>query len=422
MNMNCDEGPPERQPASSLPDHSHSIPVESRDVPESPQTHQDALNTAIHSQSNGIPSDVVEEMTPAINRITAEEYRRYKRKQFRTSLLLFLATCFSTFLVASEFLPLVWSPGFFSSDFREYANAELQRSAARTGTRPMSFQEVMGKAIRNGLEYSVPLMLILLCHELGHFLQAVRYRVPASLPYFIPLPLPPLGTMGAVILQGRGVANRKQMFDIAVSGPLAGLLITLPVLFYGIRTSEFRPAFAIQSGLEFGEPMLLTWLIEWLHHPAGENQVFILNGYGFAGWVGVFITSMNLLPIGQLDGGHILYTLIGRKAHYVAYGVLLTGVAFMLYTRTVSYMLLIILLMLTGTRHPPTSDDSMPIGWKRHAIGWMTMSFLLIGFTPNPIIIEDAPKPSAPAQQTSQEQIALRFPSSDGSMSSDSNI
>ena len=113
------------------------------------------------------------------------------------------------------------------------------------------------------------------------------------------------------------------------------------------------------------------------------------SGFAHAGWVGVFVTAMNLLPIGQLDGGHILYTLIGRKAHWIAWGLILSSVALMIYTQLFSYVLLLILLTLTGPRHPPTADDSVPLGKFRHFIGWGTLSFLVIGFTLQPIIIPE---------------------------------
>ena len=340
-----------------------------------------------------------------------EQYRRYKRRQLRTSILLFIATTLSTFLVGSQFLPLELAPAYLSPQIRQAIEEQLQQRAAVLGQVAPSIDSIMRDACLNGARYAFPLMLILLCHEMGHFLQSVRYHVPASFPYFIPLPLPPLGTMGAVILQGRGTANRKQMFDIAVSGPLAGLVVTLPILYYGIQTSRFEKFDGPITSMEFGEPLLLTWMIEWLHHPAGEGEVFVLNCYGFAGWVGVFITAMNLLPIGQLDGGHILYTLIGKPAHIVALLVIAVGVTVMLMTGTYSYILLVILLLLTGARHPPTADDSVPLGLTRHVVGWATLAFLVIGFTPQPIIVQDQPNQPqnqpAPADPIKPDQIAV---------------
>ncbi len=183
-----------------------------------------------------------------------------------------------------------------------------------------------------------------------------------------------MGTMGAVIFQGRGTATRKQMFDIAVSGPLAGLLITIPVLWFGIKTSGYVPKPPV-SGLEFGEPLLVKWMMNALHGSEHVGKVFVLNNLGFAGWVGVLITAMNLLPVGQLDGGHILYTLIGKPAHYVAYGVIGLAIAFMVWQQNFSFSLLLLLLLMTGPKHPPTANDNEPIGFARHLVGWATLSF-----------------------------------------------
>ncbi|MEJ7596101.1 MAG: site-2 protease family protein, partial [Planctomycetaceae bacterium] len=203
---------------------------------------------------------------------------------------------------------------------------------------------------------------------------------------------------GAVILQGRGVATRRQMFDIAVSGPIAGLVVTIPVLLLGIYQSGYEKA-TVGGGLEFGEPLLLQWVIHWIHGPGLPGESFIITTLGLAGWVGVFITAMNLLPVGQLDGGHILYTLIGRKAHGVAFLVIAAGVAMMFIQETYTFSLLLILLMVTGLRHPPTANDSEPLGKGRTVLGWLTLSFLIIGFTPTPISQSDLGDAAAPTEQ-----------------------
>ena len=198
------------------------------------------------------------------------------------------------------------------------------------------------------------------------------------------------------------------MFDIAVSGPIAGLIITIPVLWYGIQSSQYEPRPPV-IGLEFGEPLLVKWMMYALHGPEPKEQVFMLNSIGFAGWVGVLITAMNLLPVGQLDGGHILYTLIGKPAHFVAYGVIGVAVFYMLKTQNYSFTLLLFLLLMTGPKHPPTRNDKEPIGVVRHVIGWLTLSFLIIGFTPNPIIVPDSSgaQPSTPAETPTADFAAM---------------
>lgn len=274
------------------------------------------------------------------------------QKRSRLALYLFLATCASTFLVAG--LPY-YGKGIWT-------------------------------VITQGLSYAVPVMSILLAHEMGHYLQAKRYGVPASLPFFIPMPLTPLGTMGAVIFQGRGVADRKQMFDIAISGPLAGLVVALPVTYFGMLNATVEPMANHQGTLEFGDPLIIQWMATMIHGAIPEGHTVMLNSMLFAGWVGIFVTALNLIPVGQLDGGHILYTLIGKRAHFVAMAVLWGAVGYMIWSGEFAYSLLIVLILLMGPRHPPTRDDTVPLGTFRIVVGWLTLAFIIIGFTLTPIV------------------------------------
>ncbi len=293
-------------------------------------------------------------------RMTAAEYRAYLdrkiRRMYPWSVILFFAACASTWYIGGQ------------------TATEFDNTA--------------------GLTYSAAVMGILLAHELGHYLQALRYGVPASPPMFIPMPLPPLGTMGAVILQGAGFANRKVLFDIAISGPLAGLVVALPVVWWGLRDSTVMTIAPNQAAMIFGDPLILEWMYELRHGVLAPNQEVILNPLLHAGWVGIFITAVNLVPVGQLDGGHILYTLIGRKAHWVAYGIIIGAVSWMVATKNPTFMLMILLLCGFGLRHPPSSDDSVPIGGFRTILAWLTLAFVPIGFTPVPFMMME---PVAPA-------------------------
>jgi membrane-associated protease RseP (regulator of RpoE activity) len=209
--------------------------------------------------------------------------------------------------------------------------------------------------------------------------------------------------MGAVIAQAAGVADRKAMFDIAISGPLAGLVFALPIAWFGIQQSELVTIIPEKGALIFSDPLVLKWMIELKHGPLGEHQEVSLNPLLFAGWVGVFITALNLMPIGQLDGGHILYTLIGKRAHFVSLSVLAAGVGYMAFTQDLGYLLMVLLLLWMGPKHPPTADDSRPLGLGRHILGWVTLAFVLIGFTLRPImIIQPTPQPDAPVEVQSQ--------------------
>ncbi|MAX38031.1 MAG: site-2 protease family protein [Gimesia sp.] len=302
-----------------------------------------------------------------------------RQPAFRTSirparskvpLILFVVTCLSTFIVgATGNNPFVPVP-------REFA-------------RLYEFIQQIGwtSFLVNGISYAGPLMLILLSHEMGHYLQSRRYHIPATRPLFIPMPLTPFGTMGAVILQRGGMADRKQMFDIAVTGPLAGLVFALPIAYWGVLNSTVAVTLKQPGSISYGEPLILQWMISMVHGPLAANQEVILNPLLFAGWVGIFITALNLLPIGQLDGGHILYTLLGKKANLVSRLLMAAAVGYMFYTGEFGYSLLILLLVFFGINHPPTANDRVPLGTPRLIIGWLTLAFFIIGFTITPVII-----------------------------------
>lgn len=288
----------------------------------------------------------------------------------KVPLILFVLTCLSTFIVGATYnTPFVPVPREF---LRVYQHIQLVG---------------WSQFLIDGISYAGPLMLILLSHEMGHYLQSLRYHIPATRPLFIPMPLTPFGTMGAVILQKGGMANRKQMFDIAVSGPLAGLVFAIPIAFWGTMNSTIAITLKQPGMISFGEPLILQWMIRMVHGPLAENQEVVLNPLLFAGWVGIFITALNLLPIGQLDGGHILYTLLGKPANLIARGLMLSAVAYMFYTGNFGYSPIFILLFLFGINHPPTADDTVPLGATRVIIGWLTLAFFIIGFTVTPVIV-----------------------------------
>lgn len=303
------------------------------------------------------------------------------------SVALFVATCASTFLTATVF----FAPPDPVFDW-----------PAR---------------LWDGLMYSGPIMLILLCHEMGHFLTARFHHVPASPPFFLPLPLlSPLGTMGAVIVQPRGFGDRRTMFDIAVMGPLAGFVVALPVAWFGVQYAEllqFDPQLGRQG---FGDPLLLKAMI-WLRFgDLPPNHDILLNPLLFAGWAGLFLTGLNLVPIGQLDGGHIMYALLGRGAHRVAQGILLLAVGYMIWYQEPIYTLMIVLLLMTGIKHPPTTNDRVPLGWKRTLLGWSTMMLFFVCFTAFPMFsvppeTENGPvlPPPAPVEAQPEAELVVRF-------------
>ena len=238
--------------------------------------------------------------------------------------------------------------------------------------------------VTGGLVFSLALMTTLFAHEMGHYLQARRYGVPASLPYFIPMPLSPIGTMGAVIVMQPGLGNRRSLFDIAVSGPLAGLVPALIFSIIGLHWSEVVAVNDQRFGMTLGEPILFKLLNYLTHGPLADGQDIALHPLAFAGWVGIFITALNLIPIGQLDGGHILYSLLLRRAHPIAQLLLAGAMVAVVVWGYWGWTLMIFLLMLMGPAHPPTANDNMPLGTARTVLGWACLLFVPIGFTPVP--------------------------------------
>ncbi len=266
------------------------------------------------------------------------------RKQYLWSLGLFLVTCYTT-----------WSVG----DSR----------------------------YSDGFGYMIPVMAILLAHEMGHYIASLIYRVPATPPFFIPMPYSPLGTFGAVIVKQGGREDRKALFDIAIAGPLAGLVLAIPVCIYGAATAQAVPVDQIPSDeFQFIAPPLMKWIV-WAVRGDWPAGMVLESAILDAGWVGIFITALNLIPIGQLDGGHILYTLLGRKAHYVAGALIAGALAYMFITGNLTFMLMLFLIIMMGPYHPPTSNDRAPLGWFRVVLGCITLPFIFIGFTPTPIVI-----------------------------------
>jgi membrane-associated protease RseP (regulator of RpoE activity) len=276
--------------------------------------------------------------------------RPLPKRRIRLPILLFIATCLTTLL------------------------AGIDNSSAQ-----LTWME----RISRGLMYAVPLMTILVCHEMGHFIQAWRHGVYASFPYFIPMPSM-IGTMGAVIAMEPRMGHRRALFDIGISGPLAGLVPTIICCVLGIYWSE-----PVQGKGDLGDPLLFKILIYLMNIHINPGGDLLLHPIAFAGWVGLLITSLNLIPIGQLDGGHVLYALLGRKANIVARILLFAAIVIVMFNYKVLFMwiLMLFLLILMGPNHPPTADDEEPLGWPRIILGWLTLAFIPIGFTPMPFII-----------------------------------
>ncbi|MGL4595057.1 MAG: site-2 protease family protein [Thermoguttaceae bacterium] len=250
----------------------------------------------------------------------------------------------------------------------------------------------LGTMLWLGLEYAIPLMLILTCHELGHYLQMRRYRVRSSLPYFIPMPIGPFGTLGAVIAMDGRIPNSRALFDIGITGPLAGLVPTLICLYFGIQWSYFG-SYSGGADAMFGTPLLFDYMNEWIFGQIPPDVVLYVHPVAMAGWVGLLLTSLNLLPFSQLDGGHIFYALLGRRAAFFSMILFYAIIVIVIYNQFWHWSLILIILAFIGVSHPPTANDDMPLTPFRRILGWTTLAFVLLGLTPTPITFNDTPPP-----------------------------
>lgn len=231
--------------------------------------------------------------------------------------------------------------------------------------------------------YSGGIILILLTHEMGHYLMARKHGIPASLPYFIPVPLPPFGTMGAVIKMEGRIPDRRALFDVGVAGPLSGLAMIVPAILIGTRMSTVVEVSSLGQGtISLGDSLLFSMLARVSVGPMAQGQDLLLHPLAFAGWVGLLVTALNLLPIGQLDGGHIMYALFWRRSRLVSrvFFVLFLLICLFLYAGW--FLLIVILAMIRN--HPPTMYDELPLdGWRR-AVGAFALLVFVLAFTPVP--------------------------------------
>ena len=234
------------------------------------------------------------------------------------------------------------------------------------------------------VSFTVPLLAILGAHEMGHYLMAKRHGVRASLPFFIPS-VPILGTFGAFISMRDPIPNRKALLEIGLSGPLIGFAIALPITLIGLFLSatDPRPPSVTGGGELISPSILYGWMLNLF--PAALTDPFRRHPTAFAGWVGLFVTAINLLPAGQLDGGHVARALFGERARYLSWGAVLflltLGVTY--YT---GWFLFALIILLLGVRHPPPLNDLTKLSPSRQAFGALAIVILLITFVPAPFI------------------------------------
>jgi membrane-associated protease RseP (regulator of RpoE activity) len=273
---------------------------------------------------------------------------------------LFIATCFSTYWVGAA----EWRP-------QDYTGSEMW--------------QIMAINWRQGLAYMVAVVAILITHEMGHFLQTLRYHIPASYPLCIPVPFSLIGTMGAVISMDGMRANRKQIFDIGIAGPLAGLAVAVPILYVGVTRLDLTIAPGPHD-IQLYNPVIVRWMIEWLRPEWADRAAWVavsqLNPWFMAGWVGMLITGLNMLPISQLDGGHTIYALFGRESYKVARAFVIIAILYVVLNleQAAIWTPMLILVILMGIHHPPTADDRVELDDFRWILGVASMAIPVLCF------------------------------------------
>lgn len=236
----------------------------------------------------------------------------------------------------------------------------------------------------DGLPFSLTFLAILLTHESGHYVMCRVHGVNASLPYFLPAPplIFPLGTFGAFIRIRSRFPDRRALFDIGAGGPWAGFVVALVAVIVGLSRSTVLPAPATGSVLELGDSLLTSFLTRVILH--ADPATVVLHPVAFAGWLGLLVTSINLLPAGQLDGGHVLYAAFQRRTRFVPV-LLVATLAWLGWTGWAGWLVwAVIIVVLVGLRHPPTQDDSRPLGMARTVGAFMSLVLFVVTFVPEP--------------------------------------
>ena len=278
----------------------------------------------------------------------------------RLQMLLYLLTCLTTFAAGA----VGWEPLMLGLD-----DAGIASAVAAHWDR--------------GLLYMVSVMAVLTAHEAGHFVAARIHGIPATLPFFIPMPVLLTGTLGAVIGMEGSRANRRELFDIAVAGPLAGLVVALPLLTLGLlegTTGQSNP---------FALAPLATWIQGLVRPDLPTGTTVSPNALFMAGWVGLLVTGLNMLPVSQLDGGHICYAVFGpRFGNWVARGALITSILAVIVTGRTNWVALVVIVTFLGVDHPPIRQEREPIGGFRTALGLAMFAIPVLTFMPEPLLFD----------------------------------
>ena len=288
---------------------------------------------------------------------TVSRSPRQPPARLRMQSLLFVVTCLTTFAAGA----VGWEPLLLGVD--------------------PGIAERIAVHWPRGLAYAAAVMAVLAAHEAGHFIAARIHGIPATLPFFIPVPILLTGTMGAVIGMEGSRASRRQLFDIAIAGPLAGLVVALPLLALGMRTGDAAAA------SPFALPPLARWILATLRPDIAASGTVVPNAAFMAGWVGLLVTGLNMLPVSQLDGGHISAALFGRRGNWVARGVLLAAITAIVVLGAYNWVVMVVVVALIGVDHPPIRDDGRPLGPLRTVLGILSFLIPVVTFMPEPLAL-----------------------------------
>lgn len=253
-------------------------------------------------------------------------------------------------------------------------------------------------SIRAGFPFSVTLLSILLVHELGHYFLSLVHGVRASLPYFIPGPPFLIGTFGAFIRMKSPPPTRRALFDVGAAGPWAGLFVAIPAVLIGLHLSEVRPLAFDEGGLVLGDSILFSFLTRLVLGVIPENVTIVLHPIALAGWFGLFVTVLNLLPISQLDGGHVSYAMFGRW-HGVISRTFIVAIALLGFRGWPGWFVWVLVPLVIGVDHPPTYDNHTPLDRRRQLAAWLTIAAFIVTFMAEPFAMS-APSPVFEGERT----------------------
>jgi membrane-associated protease RseP (regulator of RpoE activity) len=269
-------------------------------------------------------------------------------------------------------MPIVNIALFFFTLLTTLAAGTLQR-----GINPFAEPFLLWK----GIPFSLTLLMILGAHEFGHYFMSRRHRIDVTLPYFIPAPSF-IGTFGAFIKMNSPIMDRRTLLDVGAAGPLAGMIVAIPVLIAGLMLSEIQPK-ETAVGIQLGSSLFFS-LLNWIVHGIiPDNADLVLHPVAFSGWIGLLVTCLNLLPVGQLDGGHVAYAVLGPKQESLARAVVVVLVVLGI-TGWSGWLIWAAILLFMGINHPPVVHDWIPLDRGRKIIGWITLAIFASTFTPTP--------------------------------------